>query len=239
MSASSPGRAVGAGGEALRGARERAGEQLGRARGVGALPGELRDDPACAVGVVEREPALEPGAEDDDVVAARACRGRRAPQVRAGTRSAPSRTRAAAVRIVEVPFVVERISVGAAGPAANSRGEAPTSKPSTTTPFRSPPTTASSPSSARSAVASSISRQQSTRSYPAASACAIDEVARITSTTIPTRAASCVGGCEGDIDRHPDTLVRWSPSRGTATGIPTARQGSRARNAVARSVTSA
>ena len=52
-------------------------------------------------------------------------------------------------------------------------------------------------------------------------------------------AASLLGGCEGDVDRHPDTLVRWSPSRGTATAIPTARPGSRARSAVARSVTSA
>ncbi len=72
--------------------------------------------------------------------------------------------RAAAERIDEVPFVVERISVGAFAPCANSRGDAPTSKPSTTTPFRSPPTTAWSPSAARSSFASSISRQQRTRS---------------------------------------------------------------------------
>ena len=99
---------------------------------------------------------------------------------------------AAVVRIARVPFVVERISVSARG-SRNSRGEAPTSKPSITTASRSPPTTESG-SEARSARASSISAQQRTRRYPEASACAIVEVARTTSTTMPTGAAADSAG---------------------------------------------
>ena len=162
MSASRPGRAVGAGVERLLRGRERGREELGRAGCVGSLARELGDDPAGAVGVVEGEPALEAGAVDGDVAVQ--------PRPRTSAdrfRSDPTSTvsqRAAAARIAAVPLVVERISVGAFGPSANSRGEAPTSKPSTTTPFRSPPTTAASPSSALSAFASSISRQQRTRS---------------------------------------------------------------------------
>ena len=52
---------------------ERARDQLGRDRGVGALGVEQRDDPAGAVGVVERERALEPGAEDRRVHVELAC----------------------------------------------------------------------------------------------------------------------------------------------------------------------
>ena len=44
--------------------RERRGDQLRRDRGVGALGPEQRDDPPGAVGVVERERALEPRADD-------------------------------------------------------------------------------------------------------------------------------------------------------------------------------
>ena len=66
-----------------------------------------------------------------------------------------SSQRSAAVTIVRVPFVVERISVPACG-SRNSRGEAPTSKPSIRTASRSPPTMLSG-SSARSARACSIS----------------------------------------------------------------------------------
>jgi hypothetical protein len=120
--------------------------------------------------------------------------------------SEPSRTvpqRPAAARIAAVPFVVERTSVCARGAPANSRGEAPTSNPVTLTASRSPPTTAVSPSSLRSAFASSISRQQRTRSYPAASAWAIDEVARTTSTTIPTAAAPAAPGVKATSTRTP------------------------------------
>ena len=103
-----------------------------------------------------------------------------------------SSQRSAAVTIVRVPFVVERISVSAFG-SRNSRGEAPTSKPSIRTASRSPPTTLSG-SSARSARACSISGTQSTRRYPDESACAIVEVARITSTTIPVGAEAASSG---------------------------------------------
>ncbi len=47
--------------------RERAGDELRRDRRIRALGSEHGDDPAGAVGVVEREPALEAGAEDRDV----------------------------------------------------------------------------------------------------------------------------------------------------------------------------
>ncbi len=45
-------------------------DQLGGDRRVGALGRELRDDPAGAVGVVDREVVLEAGAEDDRVLRA-------------------------------------------------------------------------------------------------------------------------------------------------------------------------
>src|SRR4051812_8291518 len=109
----------------------------------------------------------------------------------------------AAVRIARVPFVVVKMSVAAFGPSANSRGDAPTSNPSTTTAFRSPPTTASSPSASRSARASSISAQHNTRSYPAASAWAIDDEARMTSTTTPTCAAASSSGVNATSTRTP------------------------------------
>ena len=67
------GRAVRAREQRLVRVRERAGDQLGRDRGVGALGAEQRDDPARAVGVVERERALEPGAEDRRVDVELAC----------------------------------------------------------------------------------------------------------------------------------------------------------------------
>jgi len=65
-------------------------------------------------------------------------------------------------RIAAVPFVGDRISVSARA-SRNSRGEAPTSKPSIRTAFRSPPTIDSS-TRARNSRASSISLQQRTRS---------------------------------------------------------------------------
>ena len=135
-----PGRPVGAGIERLLSRRERRCEELGGAGGVGALSRQRGDDPARAVGIVEGEPTLETGDMPP-------CRRTFSAAVTRADRlsSDPTSTvsqRAAAERIAEVPFVVERISVGALAPCANSRGEAPTSKPSTTTPFRSPPTTA-------------------------------------------------------------------------------------------------
>jgi hypothetical protein len=122
------------------------------------------------------------------------------PRARAATasrfRSAPSTTsshEAAAATIERVPFVVERTGVSARG-STNSRGEAPASKASIRRASRSPAVIAASPSSALSAIASSISAQQSTRSYPDASAWAIVEVARMTSTTIPSGAAAASAG---------------------------------------------
>src|SRR5262245_37332368 len=73
--------------------------------------------------------------------------------------SSTSSARAAVSRIVRVPFVVEKMTVEARGSPRNSRGDAPTSKPSIRTAFRSPPSSPS-PSRSRSARASSISRQQ-------------------------------------------------------------------------------
>jgi hypothetical protein len=100
--------------------------------------------------------------------------------------------RFAASRIARVPFVVERTSVRARA-ARNSRGDEPASKPSTRTASRSPATSESG-SEARSPRASSISLQQRTRSKPEASACGIVEVARRTSTTIPTGAETSSAG---------------------------------------------
>ena len=51
----------------------------------------------------------------------------------------PARSSAAVSRIARVPFVVEKITVSARGSPRNSRGDAPTSKPSIRTAFRSPP----------------------------------------------------------------------------------------------------
>ena len=159
-----PGRPVGARVQPGERVGPGSGERRGRDRGVGRLAAERVDDPAGAVRVVERERALEAGADDRDVAVLAA---RAASATRRRLSSEPSSTTShseAAVRIAPVPFVVVRMSVRAFGGPANSRGDAPTSKPSTTIAFRSPPTTASSPSSARSARASSISAQQSTRS---------------------------------------------------------------------------
>ena len=82
-------------------------------------------------------------------------------RLRLGVRTRLLLAVAGAVTIARVPFVVERISVSARG-SRNSRGDAPTSNPSTWTAFRSPPTSESG-ISARSASASSISAQQRTR----------------------------------------------------------------------------
>ncbi len=76
--------------------------------------------------------------------------------------------RSAAETTARVPLVVERISVFPAG-SRYSRGELPRSKPGMRTAFRSPPSTPS-PSSSRSALASSTSAVHNTRSYPDASA---------------------------------------------------------------------
>ena len=67
--------------------------------------------------------------------------------------------RAAVSRIARVPFVVEKMTVLPRGSPRNSRGDAPTSKPSIRTAFRSPPRIAS-PSVSLSASASSISPLQ-------------------------------------------------------------------------------
>ena len=70
MSSSRPGRAVGAGVEAVERVRVGVREQRGRDRRVGALAAERLHDPAGAVGVVERERALVAGADDGDVLPA-------------------------------------------------------------------------------------------------------------------------------------------------------------------------
>ena len=112
------------------------------------------------------------------------------------TVSAPA---AAAERIARVPFVVVRISVSPRG-STYSRGEFPRSKPGMATAFRSPPSTAS-PKLSLSASASSTSAQQSTRRYPDASAWAIVEVARSTSTTIAVGARSASVGVKATCTR--------------------------------------
>ncbi len=101
-----------------------------------------------------------------------------------------------------MPFVVVRTSVSAAGVPVNSRGELPKSKPSMRTASRSPPSTAS-PAAAAAARASSTSAQQSTRSYPDATACVIVEVALRTSITIPSGAKTSSAGVKATWTRTP------------------------------------
>ena len=123
-----------------------------------------------------------------------------------------------------MPFVVVRISVGAFGGCANSRGEAPTSKPSTTTAFRSPPTTASSPSSARSALRL-LDLGAAEHALVARRERLGDRRGRADDVDDDADAGgSFLLGSESDVDAHPDTLAAWT-NRATATGIPTARPG--------------
>src|SRR5262245_16690692 len=69
-------RAVGAGEEPRVRVRPRAGDGVGGLRRIGGVRSQQLDDPAGAVGVVEREPALEAGADDHHVLAAIPSRGR-------------------------------------------------------------------------------------------------------------------------------------------------------------------
>ena len=90
-------------------------------------------------------------------------------------------------------MVVVRISVSVAGSPSSSRGELPKSKPSMAW-SRCSPASFAGPSLSASARASSTSAQQRTRWYPDARAWQIVEVARSTSTTIPTGAGVCSPG---------------------------------------------
>jgi hypothetical protein len=93
---------------------------------------------AGAVGVIDRELALEARADDRHVLAALGSPGDRV-EVEAGS---PSRTwseREAVSRIAAVPFVVEKMTVGARGSPGTLAGDAPTSKPSIRTASAQPP----------------------------------------------------------------------------------------------------
>ena len=106
------------------------------------------------------------------------------------------------------------------GASANSRGDAPTSKPSTTTALRSPPTTASSPSSARSACASSISRAAE---HPLVARGERLRDRRRRADHVDDDADARGGfllGSERDMNMHPDTLAAWTH---TALLLPASR----------------
>ena len=183
-------------------------------------PLERLHDPAGAVGVVERERALVAGADDRHVLPALARRAHDGVEVE----QAAEQDLVAALGRRDDRRASRSSSRGSASPrrgSRNSRGEAPTSKPSIRTASRSPPTTLSG-SSARSARACSISGTQSTRRYPTASACAIVEVARITSTTIPVGAEAASSGVNATWTRIVARLDRMAE---TAQVLPAPRPG--------------
>ena len=105
------------------------GDHLRRHRGVRPRAVEQLHVPAGAAGVVQRERALVAGTEHRHVLAPLAGSARRPPRGSACCRAAPRRSARRPAPIVRVPFVVERISVLALR-LEDSRGEAPTSKPS-------------------------------------------------------------------------------------------------------------
>ena len=155
--------------------------------------------------------------------------------------SDPSRTtsqRSTAVRIARVPFVVVRINVRAFAPSANSRGEAPTSKPS----IRDGLSLA-----ADDCVAAQLGTQRArVVDLLAAEHALVPRRQRLgdrggraddVDDDPQCRRRLLIRG-EGDVNTHADTLAAWT-NRATATGIRTAKRGSRAPNADARSATSA
>ena len=75
-------------------------------------------------------------------------------------------------------------------------------------PFRPPPTTAARRARRGAPWPRRSPGSRARARTPAASAWAIDEVARTTSTTIADARGACLGRCESDVDGHPDTLVR-------------------------------
>ena len=174
-----------------------------------ALAAERGDDPPGAVGVVERERALEPRADDRHVAARRTRAPRRRRSGSAATRAAPSRTAPPRSRIARVPFVVERISVralGARGELARrgARRRSRRRRP----PFRSPPTTASSPSSRAqrpclvdlgAAEDALVARRERLRDRRGRADHVDDDA---------DGRRGLLGRGEGDMDAHADTLVR-------------------------------